>query len=84
MGCHALLQGIFLTQGLTLCLLCLLHWQAGSLPPAPPGKSIDSVADHFDYIGILFVWKIIVNKVGIDSGIQKALMVRLNNLNFIL
>ena len=56
----------------------------GSLPPAPPGKSIDSVADHFDYIGMLFVWKVIVNKVGIDSGIQKVLMVRLNNLNFIL
>ena len=28
-GCHALLQGIFLTQGLNLYLLCLLHWQAG-------------------------------------------------------
>ena len=25
MGCHALLQGIFLTQGLNPCLLCLLH-----------------------------------------------------------
>ena len=35
-GCHALLQGIFLTQGLNLRLLHLLHWQAGSLPPAPP------------------------------------------------
>ena len=32
MGCHAFLQGIFLTQGLNQCLLCLLHWQAGSLP----------------------------------------------------
>ena len=31
-GCHALLQGIFLTQGLNPHLLCLLHWQAGSLP----------------------------------------------------
>ena len=31
-GCHALLQEIFLTQGLNPCLLCLLHWQAGSLP----------------------------------------------------
>ena len=30
--CHALLQGIFLIQGLTLCLLCLLHWQGVSLP----------------------------------------------------
>ena len=33
-GCHALLQGIFLTQELNLHLLCLPHWQAGSLPPA--------------------------------------------------
>ena len=31
-GCHFLLQGIFPTQGLNLCLLCLLHWQADSLP----------------------------------------------------
>ena len=32
-GCHLLLQGIFPTQGLNPCLLCLLHWQTGSLPP---------------------------------------------------
>ena len=38
-GCHTLLQGIFLTQGLNPCLLGLLHWQADSLPLAPPGKS---------------------------------------------
>ena len=25
MGCHSLLQGIFLAQGLNPCLLCLLH-----------------------------------------------------------
>ena len=31
-GCHSLLQGIFLTQGWNPCLLHLLHWQAGSLP----------------------------------------------------
>ena len=30
--CCALLQGIFLTQGLNLHLWRLLHWQAGSLP----------------------------------------------------
>ena len=29
--CHALLQGIFPTQGLNPHLLHLLHWQAGSL-----------------------------------------------------
>ena len=37
-GCHALLQGIFPIQGLISCLLCLLHWRAGSLPSAPSGK----------------------------------------------
>ena len=39
-GCHALLQGIFPTQGLNLYLLCLLHWQVGSLPLAPLGKPL--------------------------------------------
>ena len=37
-GCHALLQGIFLTQGSNPHLLCLLYWQTGSLPLVPPGK----------------------------------------------
>ena len=36
MGCHALLQGIFPTQGSNSHLLGLLHWQAGSLPLVPP------------------------------------------------
>ena len=35
-GCCTHLQGIFLTQGLNPRLLCLLHWQAGSFPLAPP------------------------------------------------
>ena len=35
MDCHALLQGIFLTQGSNPRLLYLLYWQAGSLPLAP-------------------------------------------------
>ena len=30
--------GIFPTQRLNLCLLCLLHWQAGPLPLMPPAK----------------------------------------------
>ena len=36
-GCYFLLQGIFLTQG-SNPQLCLLHWQADSLPLAAPGK----------------------------------------------
>ena len=39
-GCHFLLQGTFLIQGSNLCLLSLVHWQAGSLALAPPGKSL--------------------------------------------
>ena len=31
-GCHFLLQGVFLTQKWNSCLLCLLHWRADSLP----------------------------------------------------
>ena len=40
-GCHFLVQGIFPTQGSKVCLLhllCLLHWQVGSLPLALPRK----------------------------------------------
>ena len=37
-GCHFLLQGIFLMQGSNPGLLHLLHWQADSLPIEPPGK----------------------------------------------
>ena len=50
MGCHALLQGFFPTQGSIFHFLSVLHWQAGSLPPAPPGKSyvvVHSVYIHF-------------------------------------
>ena len=40
-GCHVLLQGIFLTQG-SNPRLCLRHWQAGSLPLVPPGKELEA------------------------------------------
>ena len=39
-GCHVLLQGIFLIQGLNSRLLCLLHQQADSFPLTPPGKPL--------------------------------------------
>ena len=39
-SCHFLLQGIFPIQGSNLCLLCLLHWQMGSLPLVPLGKPL--------------------------------------------
>ena len=40
-GCHALLQGIFLTQGSNPCLL---HWQVGSLPLSHLGITIYRLA----------------------------------------
>ena len=39
-GCHVLLQGIFLTRGSNPCILHLLHWQACSLPLTPLGKPV--------------------------------------------
>ena len=46
-GCHALLQGIFLIQGSNPCLSLLLHLHMGSLPLAPPRKP------HFLYQGVV-------------------------------
>ena len=48
-GCYALLQGIFLTQGLNLHLLRLLHWKASSLPlvlPEKPKEDIHMAKSH--------------------------------------
>ena len=39
-GWHALLEGIFLTQGSNWCLFSLLHWQMGSLPLSLLGSPI--------------------------------------------
>ena len=38
-SCYSLLLEIFPTQGSNPHLLCLLHWQTGSLPLVLPGKS---------------------------------------------
>ena len=45
-GCHFLLRGIFPTQESNLCLLHLLHWQADSLPLAPPGSPLFTQIIH--------------------------------------
>ena len=42
--CWALFQGIFPIQGWNPHLLRLLHWQAGSLPLAPPGSPVSYAA----------------------------------------
>ena len=45
-GCYALLQGIFLTQGSNLRLL---DWQAGSLPLAPRMAAIKYCSRLFSF-----------------------------------
>ena len=47
-GCHFLLQGIFLTQGLNPSLLHVLHLQADSLPLEPPGQPIYFLVVYID------------------------------------
>ena len=50
-SCHALLQGIFLTQRLNPHLLCLLHWQVVSLPLVPPTIGlVFSKQEEFSYL----------------------------------
>ena len=52
-GCSFPLQGIFLTQRLNSCLLCLLHWQADSFSLAQPRKphfSRDNYKSKANYI----------------------------------
>ena len=39
--CPPCTLGIFQIQGSNPCLFCLLHWQGGSLPLAPPGKLVN-------------------------------------------
>ena len=53
-GCHALLQWMFLTQGLSPCLFNLLHWLVGSLPPAPPGKPIKIQVEFIKIYGKVY------------------------------
>ena len=43
---HALLQGIFPTQGSNPCFLSLLHWQAGSLSLLPPVNPVFVTRGH--------------------------------------
>ena len=59
-GCRALLQGIILTQGSNPHFLSLLHWQAGSLPLAAPGKPRhtygEQIINHCENINSCWLW----------------------------
>ena len=57
-GCHALLQGIFLMQWPKQCPLSLLHWQAGSLPLVPPGKPSYPIEKNYHRL-IKSIWSML-------------------------
>ena len=54
-ACHFLLHRIFLTQGSNPRLSHLLHWQAGSLPLAPPGKPPRALYQSLFVVSVLVV-----------------------------
>ena len=69
MGCHALLRGIFPTQGLNPHLLRLLHWQAVSLllkkPKLPYGQNWEArttICPHNSWMYIQTKIKTLVQK----------------------
>ena len=47
---YVLLQGIFLIQGSSRSLLCLLHWQVCSLPLVPPGNHLFVCMSQEDHL----------------------------------
>ena len=60
-GCHALLQGIFPTQGPNSRLLYLLYCQASSLPLVPPGKPLlfpSLILKYLIHLEYIFTWEI--------------------------
>ena len=73
--CHAFLQGIFLIQGLNLRLL---HWQASSLPLAPPGKLIlvdlgsnpDISSTDNTFLSLSELWELVLDRVAWHATIH--------------
>ena len=61
-GCYALLQGIFPTQESNPCLSCLLNWQGGSSPLAPPGKPPQMDIKWY-ILGVLIWISLMINNV---------------------
>ena len=70
-GCCALLQGIFHCQGLNPCLLCLLHWQAGSLPLVPPGKTYVCVCFSRSAVSISATPRTVTHQAPLSLGFSR-------------
>ena len=81
-GCHARLQGIFLTQGLNLHLLCLLHWQAGSLPleALDHAARVKKLSFHRSYGWALrVIWSLQWEKLSLDQNVSPFLFTKGEN-----
>ena len=59
MGCHFLLQEIFLSQGSNWHLLCLLHWQVESLPLCKLGSCSSSHIALYDWSYVFVFYQIL-------------------------
>ena len=62
--------------GIEQCLLCLLHWQAGSLSLVPPGKPIWHIADcikHYNKAIIKLPWEYGEGKIEIRIMERRSL-----------
>ena len=74
-GCHAILQGIFPTQGSSSHLLHLLNWKAGSLPHVPPEKPTENATygQHFESLlkGLIHEDSILMNSLPLKGSISK-------------
>ena len=66
-GCHGLLQGILLTQGSNLHLLCLLHWQAGSLQIGLPA----CVLSHFSHVRLFVTPRTVACQAPLSIGFSR-------------
>ena len=74
-ACHFLLQGIFPTQGWNLRLLCLLLWQADSLPLAPYCIRSNHIIRHRHHHLHLYVLKVANSGDPGISSLQQSLRV---------
>ena len=68
-GCYFLLQGIFPIQRSSPCLCHLLHWQADSLPPVPPGKPLSDHSAPLTTIAPRILPKMQVRLPGLPAGL---------------
>ena len=77
MGCHFLLPGICPGQGLNLCLL---HWQADSLPLSPLGSLCVYISIYLYIYIITRLYTLILDKVicqlCLDKSERKNKMIR--------